>query len=64
MLAVTSQKVAECLAKAAKARHTALCAARREDREFWHEMESKWIQLAESYAQTDRVRDFLGSAKR
>jgi len=60
MLASISPKVAECLDKAAKARRTALSAERTEDREFWREMESKWVRLAESYAQLYRAHDFLG----
>jgi hypothetical protein len=64
MLASTSPKVAECLDKAAQARHTALSAERPEEREFWREMESKWVRLAESYAQADRVSDFTGSKKK
>jgi hypothetical protein len=63
MLACTSPKVAECLEKAAKARDKASSANRSEDREFWHDMELKWVRLAESYVQTDRVSDFLRPQK-
>ena len=64
MLASTSPKVAECLEKAAEAHHKASLAVQPEDQEFWRDMESKWVRLAESYAEVDRVGDFLGSAKK
>jgi len=59
MLACTSTKVAECLEKAANARRKASSATQPEDQEFWRDMESKWVRLAESYDQVDRVGDFL-----
>jgi len=63
MLTPTSPKVAACLEKAAEARRRARSAARLEDREFWQQMEPKWIRLAESYVQTERLDDFIGPQK-
>jgi hypothetical protein len=62
MLACTSSKVAECLDKADKARRKASSASQPDDREFWHEMELKWVRLADSYEQVDRAVEFLGPA--
>jgi hypothetical protein len=64
MLASVSPKVAECLEKAAKARRKASSASRSEDQEFWRDMELKWVRLAESYDQVDRVGDFLRPRKK
>ena len=44
-----SRKVAECQQKAAEAHQKVLAARGGQDRDFWQEMELKWIRLAQSY---------------
>jgi len=49
----TSRKVAECQEKAAEAHQKVLAAKAAQDRDFWHEMELKWMRLAQSYRLID-----------
>jgi hypothetical protein len=50
MLRASSPVVGECLYKAALAHEKAELADHKDTREFWVEMERKWLWLAESYA--------------
>lgn len=56
-------KVAECLDMAIKARQKANAAVSRTDQGFWHVMEARWLHLAQTYRETERlVRDFRRGA--
>ena len=59
MLQVFSPEVAALLDKATEARAHALQAPVLEDRQFWLEMERKWLELARSSEQVQRTDDLL-----
>ena len=48
-------KVAECLDMAIKARLKANAAVSRSAQGFWHAMEERWIHLAQTYRETERL---------
>jgi hypothetical protein len=51
----TDAKVTECLDMAIKARQKANAAASRSAQGFWHVMEERWIHLAQTYRETERL---------
>jgi hypothetical protein len=51
----TNAKVAECLDMAIQARLKANAAASRSAQGFWHVMEERWIHLAQTYRETERL---------
>ena len=51
----TNAKVAECLDMAIKARLKASAAVSRSAQGFWHVMEERWIHLAQTYRETERL---------
>lgn len=54
-----NDKVAECLDMAIKARLKANAALSRTDQGFWQVMEERWLHLAQTYRETERLaRDF------
>jgi hypothetical protein len=57
-------KVAECLDMATRARQKANAAMSRTDQGFWHVMEARWLHLAQTYRETERLaRDFRRGAE-
>ena len=50
-----NSKIAECLDAAMKARLKARCAESPSDRGFWRIMEKRYIRLAETYRETERL---------
>jgi hypothetical protein len=58
-----SRKVAECEEKAAEAHQKVLAAKGGQDRDFWHEIELKWLRLALSYRLLDESEALFGSKK-
>jgi hypothetical protein len=56
-------KLAECPDMAIRARQKANAAVSRTDQGFWHVMEARWLHLAQTYRETERLaRDFRRSA--
>ena len=56
-------KVAECLDMAIQARQKANAALSRSAQGFWHVMEERWIHLAQTYRETERLsREFRRGA--
>jgi hypothetical protein len=51
----TNAKVAECLDMAIQARVNARSALSPGDRGFWRIMEERWIHLAQTYRETERL---------
>ncbi|HUI97806.1 MAG TPA: hypothetical protein VLX44_18765 [Xanthobacteraceae bacterium] len=59
----TNAKVAECLDMAIKARLKANAAVSRSAQGFWQVMEERWIHLAQTYRETERLsREFRRDA--
>jgi len=62
--AATDAKVAECLDMAIKARLRANAALSRGDQGFWQVMEERWIRIAQTYRETERLsREFRRGAQ-
>jgi hypothetical protein len=59
MLQALSPMVAVALARAQEARERATAAGPGQDRQFWLEMERRWMMLAQSYQMTERVNALL-----
>jgi hypothetical protein len=55
MSQATNTKVAECLNMAMKARQKANAAESRTDQGFWNVMEARWLRLAQTYRETERL---------
>ncbi len=51
--------VAVALTRAQEARERASAAGPGPDRRFWHEMERRWMKLAQSYEMTERIGSLL-----
>jgi hypothetical protein len=61
MLQRYSAKVQVLLDKAAAAREQALQSRFPEDKQFWLDMEDKWLALVRNVQHVDRISDFIGS---
>ena len=61
MLQITLPDVRAALAKAVTARRKAASAPTADMRDFWLQMEGKWLRLAQSYEQADRTAVYLNS---
>ena len=59
MLRTISPMIAVCLTRAQEARESAAAAADAEDRDFWREMERRWMQLAHTHEAAARTAAFL-----
>ena len=55
-----SPKAQECLRKASDSRRNAIQALDPQHREFWRDIERKWIGLANSYQHAARTEVLLG----
>jgi len=56
-----SPEVTECLAKAAEARRKSEDASDKEIKDFWRQMEDRWIGLARGYEHANRTDTFLNN---
>jgi hypothetical protein len=63
MLLSVSPRVAMCLVRAQEARAGIGVASNAEDRDFWHEMERRWMTLAHSYEIAERAETFLAEQR-
>jgi hypothetical protein len=61
MSEATNAKVAECLDMAIKARMNARSALSPADQGFWQIMEERWIHLAQTYRETERLTHSLAA---
>jgi len=57
-------KVRECLERASESRRNAMQTREPGSREFWREMESKWLALADSYQHAARTEALLHEMRR
>ena len=57
-------KVRECLERASESRRIAMRTREPGSREFWREMESKWLALADSYQHAARTEALLHEMRR
>jgi hypothetical protein len=64
MLQIALPDVRTALAKAVTARRKAVCAPTTGMRDFWLQMEGKWLRLARSYEHADRTTVYLNSRRR
>jgi len=63
MLRTVSPIIEVCLTRAQEARESAAAAADAEDRDFWREMERRWMHLAHTHELATRMDDFLRDQK-
>jgi hypothetical protein len=56
---VVSPKVQECLRQASDSRRNAMQSADPQRREFWREIERKWLGLADNYQHAARTEVLL-----
>ncbi len=61
MLEAMSEVVSECLGHAERARFNAAAATSDGDREFWCEIETMYVTLAESCQRGERIHRFITS---
>jgi hypothetical protein len=57
-------KVQECLERASESRRNAMRACEAGSRAFWREMETKWLELADSYQHAARTEALLLEIRR
>jgi hypothetical protein len=63
MLHVFSPKVAVALTRAREARDEAAAATVDLDRQFWRELEHRWMLLAQGYEDTERLNAFIAEQR-